>query len=352
MSVSFPNNAEIARQVKITKTQRELRKARSRFNRNEYHAALRAVLEAETHAQGIPEYEKEVSDLKSTINSAVAEKYAKHMAEAKSFIKQNKLKEAKAALEQAIAYQSTSEAIQRLRVVEDLLGTPDGMVYIPAGPCIMGDSTQEFWKREGPEHKVELPAYYIDMHPVTNAQYLEFVKATNYKMPEHWKDAGKKIPPGKEKHPVTHVSVADAQAYANWVKKRLPTEAEWEKAARGDSGLKYPWGNEYKPGMCNDESSKRGDTSPIGYFKKDKSPYGCHDMAGNVWEWTGTKFHLYPGSEADMEPGDDKLYIIKGGCFLDDKLYVRSSFRETVDPESAFACRATLGFRCVAAVKR
>jgi iron(II)-dependent oxidoreductase len=104
--------------------------------------------------------------------------------------------------------------------------------------------------------------------------------------------------------------------------------------------------------MANDEKSGLRDTSAVGAFIKGKSPYGCLDMAGNVWEWTSSKISLYPGSEARLNPEDEKLYVIKGGCFMDDQLYLRSSFRETADPDSPYALRATLGFRCASDPKR
>ena len=352
MSAPFPSDAEVAKQIQITNTERLLSEASASMKRGKYKEALKTALKAGQEAQGIPDLKQKVADLTARITEIVDNKYSTYLAQAQQFVKENNLESAKMAVAQALNFRETEEA-KRLSVeIEDRMNTPEGMTYIPAGPCTIGDSSQVFWKRECPAHQVDLPAYYIDAHPVTNAQYLKFVKATGHRPPPHWGKAGSKIPAGKENHPVTHVDLTDATAYAKWANKRLPTEQEWEKAARGPDGLIHPWGNTYEQGMANDDKAGLHDTSSVGAFTKGKSPYGCLDMAGNVWEWTSTKIFLYPGSEAKLDPQDEKLYVIKGGCFMDDQLYLRSSFRETVDPESPYAIRATLGFRCVADVKR
>lgn len=352
MNVSFPNDTEITRQIQTTMVKRELQRADMLFKQKQYHSARNAALEARNAAKGVAGLEGEVASMLSTIDSAVKQKYDQHMAEARRLVKAKKYEEAKVALEQAMLYKQTDETKALLQLSVDCLNTPEGMVYVPEGPCIIGDSEQEFWKREAPAHEVSLPAYYVDRHPVTNAQYMEFVKAAKHRMPAHWVAAGNRMPPGRKDHPVTHVSIEDARAYAKWANKRLPKEVEWEKAARGAKGLIYPWGAEYETGMANDESQGKGDTTPVGTYPDGKSPCGCLDMAGNVWEWTDTNFHLYPGCKDTLTPGDEKLIVIKGGCFMDDKMFLRSSFRETVHPASEYACRATLGFRCVADVKR
>jgi formylglycine-generating enzyme required for sulfatase activity len=352
MDVPFPSDPEITRQIHITKAEHLLNEASTAMDRTSYKEALNAALKAQQEAQDIPNLKQEATDLSSRISAVIDNKYSLFLGQAQQFIKENNLESAKIAIQQAANLRETEETRALAIEIEDRMKTPEGMIYIPACPCTIGDSNQVLWKREGPAHKVDLPAYYIDAQPVTNAHYLKFVKATGHQMPPHWVKAGNKIPSGKENHPVTCVSLADAAAYAQWVKKRLPTEAEWEKAARGPEALTYPWGNTYEKGMANDERSGLRDTSPVGAFQKGKSPYGCLDMAGNVWQWTSSKISLYPGSDAQLLPEEEKLYVIKGGCFLDDELYLRSSFREVVDPDSAYALRPTLGFRCVADVRR
>jgi formylglycine-generating enzyme required for sulfatase activity len=154
------------------------------------------------------------------------------------------------------------------------------MVRVPAGEFLYGDEKE----------KRELPVFWIDKTPVANAEYVRFAHDTDRKPPGHWKGKG---PPDKiADHPVVEVSWHDAVAYAEWAGKRLPSEEEWEKAARGTDGPKYPWGDEKPtPEMCN-FGRNEGGTTPVGkYSPQGDSPYGCVDMAGNVWEWTASEYH-------------------------------------------------------------
>lgn len=161
-------------------------------------------------------------------------------------------------------------------------GEPD-WVDIPAG---------EFWRGEKEDvHQVHLEAYRISRTLITNAQYRLFVKAVEHEAPRHWADG--RIPKGLESHPVVTVSWYDALAYCKWLGEvtgkqiRLPSEAEWEKAARGDQDQRvYPWGDNFDPGKCNCWELELRDTTPVGIFNEGMSPYGCLDMSGNVWEWT------------------------------------------------------------------
>jgi len=153
------------------------------------------------------------------------------------------------------------------------------MVLIPAGEFIMGSKDYNNGK---PQRRVYLDAYYIDVYPVTVAQYRRFCKETKREMPSSpswgWID----------NHPIVNVSWNDAKAYCDWAGKRLPTEAEWEKSARGTDGRKYPWENEWDARKCRCSRNNWGDagsTSPVGSFPQGISPYGVYDMAGNVWEW-------------------------------------------------------------------
>ncbi|MCD6310449.1 MAG: SUMF1/EgtB/PvdO family nonheme iron enzyme [Candidatus Eremiobacteraeota bacterium] len=212
------------------------------------------------------------------------------------------------------------------------------MAYIPAGEFIMGDNE---YPLEFPERKVYVDAFYIDRYPVTNAQFAKFIKETGYK-PEgiFWRDyAGFR----RRDHPVVYITWNDATAYARWAGKRLPTEAEWEKAARGEDGRIFPWGNEPDTTMMN--ISGKG-TTRVGTFPEGKSPYGVMDMAGNVFEWTADC--IRPGLCHNFEsffhegPGK-KLCVIKGGCYLYRKKWSRSPFFFIWDSDLA---SHVLGFRC------
>ncbi len=149
--------------------------------------------------------------------------------------------------------------------------------------------SDEFGHRYRYSQSVFIPSYYIDKTEVTNAQYKEFVDATGYKPKwpdnflEYWENGN--YPEGKANHPVVWVSIKDAQAYCEYSGKRLPTEQEWQKAAQGDDGRDWPWGNIYDPEKANMDSD---DTKPVASYTKGASPYGCLDMTGNVWEWTNT----------------------------------------------------------------
>ena len=165
---------------------------------------------------------------------------------------------------------------------------------------------------EQPQHRVYLETYWIARVPVTNSQYKRFVDATGHGMPSHWKDG--RIPQGQEQHPVVFVSWLDAQAFCRWAGVRLPAEAEWEKAARGTDRRIYPWGNN-KPTdkLCNLSST---DTTPVNSYPAGKSPYGCLDMAGNVWEWTSSIYKTYRFDARDGRENADaeELRVLRGNA--------------------------------------
>lgn len=197
-------------------------------------------------------------------------------------------------------------------------------VEIPAGPFLMGSDKQKdpaARDDELPQQTVLLPTYRIARTPVTNAQYQVFVQATGRRAPQHWKEG--RIPEGKEKHPVVYVSWQDAVAFCAWASEatgmtiRLPSEAEWEKAARGTDGRLYPWGND-KPTKehCN-LGMNVGDTTPVGSYPKGASPYGVLDAAGNVWEWTNSLWKGYPYDPADgrEDPYREGSRTVRGGSF-------------------------------------
>ena len=219
------------------------------------------------------------------------------------------------------------------------------MIAIPAGEFTMG-SDREI---ERPSHKVSVPAFEMDQFEVTNEQFASFVKATAYKTTaEKTGDsmAWSAYAAGKPNNPVVKVSWNDAVAYCQWTGKRLPTEAEWEKAARGTDGRLYPWGNEWALGKANTKEAGYRGTTITGSLPGGASPYGVMDMAGNVAEWTSDWFQPYPGY-----PGGDsaaqffgqKYRVIRGGGWFSDKEMVRTTTRSCSSVDLA---NDDVGFRC------
>ena len=223
------------------------------------------------------------------------------------------------------------------------------MVLVPGGTFVMGSERRQ----------VHLDSYYIDRVPVTNEQFATFLQATGY-APEdegrgrflmHLRDAA--TTRRLAKHPVVFVSWLDARAYATWAGKRLPTEAEWEKAARGTDGRKYPWGR--------DEPSKdralfgkpQSGTSPVGAFPRGASPYGVLDLAGNVMEWCeDADDPAFYASGPDHNPRnvgerDQTSRVMRGGSFMHGARALRSTARTSFEPSYRFASG---GFRCARSV--
>ena len=250
------------------------------------------------------------------------------------------------------------------------------MVKIPAGKFLMGSTAEQVkqviedapknlkteWKTwtdwEQPQHEVELSEYSIGKYLVTNREYQIFVKESGYKAPQGWDDS--QYPSEKSDHPVVNVSWNDAQEYCKWLSGkankvyRLPTEAEWEKAARwqidpgsGDrpweetEALVFPWGNIFDPQKANTAESKIGDTTPVGQFSpQGDSPYGCVDMAGNVWEWCADWFkeeeykNRKVGVKNPQGPKDGQSRVLRGGSFDNARLNVRCANRLRLDPDN------------------
>jgi len=249
--------------------------------------------------------------------------------------------------------------VAAIRALEQL--KPDGdwrdhlvlECYIPAGCFTMGSDDDDDTENERPSHQIKLPAFYIGRYTITNADYKLFVDDTEYVSPAHW--GGDKIPKGKEKHPVVHVSQHHAQDYATWAGVRLPTEAEWEKAARGTYGRIYPWGNEFDikdENKCNSCGQKKGKTKPVGQYPQGDSPYGCADMAGNVLEWTSTVWgsnakisrFKYPYNSKDGREGINTpgRRVLRGGHYDTGTFGVRCARRIGYWPD----CRGpAYGFR-------
>ncbi len=254
--------------------------------------------------------------------------------------------------------------------------TPGDMVLIPAGPFIMG-STESV--NEGPVHQVWLDAFWMARHQVTNAEYAEFIAAGGYEKREYWTEAGWEWREGQTKpsewdehkskrdHPVRYITWYEAVAYARWRGAVLPSEAQWEKTARGGLQIpnpqypisniqlvgnpnperRYPWGDEFDKNKCNTNESDIGDTTPVGQYSSrgGDSPYGLADMAGNVWEWTSSLFSFYPYKAED---GREDLEVkgsprvLRGASFSGSQGYARCSYRNSSDPVPQFrsdACR-------------
>ncbi len=169
------------------------------------------------------------------------------------------------------------------------------MVSVPAGPFMMGTNRVQSDEQDGPRHMASTGAFKIDKFPVTNAQYAMFSVETAHKVPSYWKDGV--IPKGFKLHPVVLVTWQDASDYCTWHNQRLPTEAEWEKAARGTDGRRWPWGNHMDPSKLNTYNT-RGSTTSVFAHMTGASPYGAVDMAGNAAEWTANDFKPYKGSHA------------------------------------------------------
>ena len=217
---------------------------------------------------------------------------------------------------------------------------PEGMVFVPGGTFKMGrDDGDEF---ESPAHEVTVKPFYIDQTELTNEAYQRFIQATGRQAPTHWVKG--LIPEGHEKFPVVNVSWADADAYARWANKRLPTEAEWEFAARGTDGRAYPWGNDWKKEYANAGRGKEGAPVATGRYAFGASPYGALDMCGNVWEWTASDFEDYPGKKGSSILAEAKLKVIRGGAFDVAPKRATATYRGAISPDRV---PDKTGFRCV-----
>ena len=195
------------------------------------------------------------------------------------------------------------------------------LIHVPAGEYLSGPDRD----------KASTGAFYIDRFPVTNAEYKKFVGAAGHEHPQHWRRGT--WPEGKADHPVVQVTWESAAAYAKWAGKRLPLEEEWEKAARGTDGRVWPWGNLFDSSKCNTNESGLWDTTPVGkYSPPGDSPYGCVDMAGNVWEWIGGR------------PSPLRMPL-RGGNWLDTQAEATTFSRRMHTPKRK---NDFIGFRCAA----
>ncbi len=235
-------------------------------------------------------------------------------------------------------------ALARGESARTITGQDGGrMVLVPAGSFMMGSG--EANPDETPPHSCDLPAFYIDVNEVTNAQYARYIKATGAVPPPDWEAPDK--PKGSPDWPVSNVTWVDAMHYAVWAGKRLPTEAEWEKAARGTDGRRFPWGDRTP---AEGEELARLDGAkfrPVGSYPKSVSPFGCQDMAGNAWEWTADWYDVYPGTNARSVHFGRQYKVMKGGgteyFYSLNENTGRCALRGRILP---YAGEDYLGFRC------
>jgi formylglycine-generating enzyme len=244
------------------------------------------------------------------------------------------------------------------------------LALVPAGSFRMGDTFGDGEARERPAHAVDVDAFYIGKFEVTNAQWRKFRDDPGYSDPKLWPD-GRPVPkdqipywtmannhgggtPGSDEYPVIGVNWDAAVAYCNWVsaktgkKYRLPTEAEWEKAARGTDQRRYPWGNEIDKSYANFVGTQSYDTvRPVGYFKSGASPYGVFDMAGNLMEWVQDWYSrdYYSMSPRKNPKGPEKgaYKVARGGSFNVDAFNLRTYARSAAWP--SFKAHRMIGFR-------
>lgn len=228
------------------------------------------------------------------------------------------------------------------------------MVLIPTGTFLYGSREDDKITRsnEKPQKVIDLPEFYMDQYPVTNKQYAGFLNSArpSRKLLEKWINLSGKfrekksrislrnnefhIETGYENYPVIYVSWHGAGAYAKWAGKRLPTEMEWEKAARGSDGRIYPWRNTFDKNVCNTSEAGPGHTTPVDQYSAGKSHFGCRDMAGNVWEWTDSWYDK-----------DEDTRVLRGGSWIDSAAICRCAARDVTRP--GYRRRVCdLGFRC------
>lgn len=254
------------------------------------------------------------------------------------------------------------------------------MIPIQGGTFEMGYSGKDFcYDNELPKHKVLLYPYKIDAAPVTNQEFVEFIDAGGYHDYKYWLADGWEMVQESEleaplywqpqngrwvkkdflgvheivpNEPVVNVSYFEADAYSRWNGKRLPTEAEWEKAASWDESTNqktlFPWGNSPPTAEhANLLESYEWSPAPIGSYPKGRSHYGCHQMIGDVWEWTSSEYSLYPGFKSKFDEYTDKWAagqkVLRGGCFATPRRQIRNSYRNYFKPQERILFA---GFRC------
>ncbi len=286
---------------------------------------------------------------------------------------------------------------------------PSDMVLIPAGEFIMGSDkvdseglqqryglVKPLYIDEHPQRRIFLNSFFIDRYEVSNQQYQEFTHAAKYQEPFEWSQNGYNLAPERleqtgvdalrwiasdyfkldvdtrnlekpallrlmaekralrDRLPAAGVTWPDADAYCRWKHKRLPSEAEWEKAARGTEGLEFPWGNTWNPDVINsgDNTQWEDGIAPVGTYPNSKSPYGVYDLAGNVWEWVADDYQAYPGNKTpNADFGGGKKVLRGGGGGIGHyaiSQFFRAAARQASDPRTT---GADVGFRCAQQVR-
>ena len=285
-----------------------------------------------------------------------------------------------------VVFACSIHAEEKQQTLPTVTNAKDGaeMILIAGGSFLMGSTRLEVdaqfldtglpedWKEhtldEGPRHERTLEPFYLYKYEVTNRQYKTFLDATGHRPPPHWK--GSDSPADRGQHPVVEVSWDDANAYCRWAGTRLPSEAEWEYAARGSAPAEgqpsrvFPWGNTWDRRLSNNASLHadkeirsaadwnewyEGDqkscfplTSPVGSFPKSVSPFGIYDMAGNAWEWCADVHASYPDQKAE-DAADQKLRARRGGSWANVALHIRSADRQPAPHDDL---NIYTGFRC------
>ncbi|RME72232.1 MAG: hypothetical protein D6776_09135, partial [Planctomycetota bacterium] len=267
--------------------------------------------------------------------------------EAIEALRASRIEQAQAALRALTELDPSDERARRTLAWAERL---DDMVYVPAGPAVIGTDRADALAAR-PQHTVQLPAFFIDRYEVRNRAFARWVRETGAAPPRHWKrgeDGTVGFAHEQADHPVVEVDFEQARRYAAWAGKRLPTEFEWEKAARGGDARIWPWGNDPHKRRVNvaADSSERLPihTRPVGTSADDRSPYGCMDMAGNVSEWCDSPFVPYPGGDPDAAPFDPKRKVLRGGSWRYGLHYARAFNRDRATPDSH---SPYVGFRCV-----
>lgn len=236
---------------------------------------------------------------------------------------------------------------------------PNGMVLVPAGTFIMGSSDEEimwaaetffsesldYYRDETPAHPVTLDAFFIDKTEVTVGDFKDFMAETGQDPPRYFDSENFKA----ISQPVVGVTWKQASDFCKWAEKRLPTEAEWEKAARGTDARMYPWGKKPEEKRGNFRGKKDGFryVAPVGSFPENKSPYGVLDLAGNVWEWTDSWYVPHPGNTTKNDLYGEKFKVMKGGSWFSNMDLARITVRGKALPTQKMNY---IGFRCARSV--